>query len=331
MSQKPILRPGILAPEFTHPAVNWDQEVTLNKTSSRTSVILFFGLDTASEIGIQLSEYQERLHDFESRKAQVIAVSTLSSDELKKLADEKKLAFPLISIGRSSELASGFGVTSDTDIATSGFIVDQEGLVRRVFQSEANEGLPSSAVVLRALTNLANIPKPPASASDDWRLGSADAPITIIEYGDYQCKHCREFYHSVMQLLSDYQAKVQFIFRHFPMRHAHPLAILAAQAAEAAGLQDKFWEMHARLFAANDALERENLILYAQELGLDMTKFNSDIDSSIVEDAVMEDYRTGTKHKIKSPPTLFVNGILFDGLHTAEALKAKIDELLACL
>ncbi len=329
MTDKPILLPGIRVPALTVPAVNLGQAATVVGESPQVTVLLFCGAAPADDTAGQLAGYQERLADFAARNARVVAVTAVSPDDAKRLAAEKGIGFPLAASGLS--LAGRFGVAAGEAILTAAFIIDQEGLIRRVFQQEPGEGLPEPAMVLRAITNLANLPKPPHAAADDWRLGPADAPVVIIEYGDYQCRHCRDFYQVVGQLLPRYERNVQFIFRHFPMRHAHPLAIPAARAAEAAGLQGRFWDMHARLFAANDALARENLLQYACELGLDGASFAVDLDGESADAAVMEDYHTAVKHKIKSPPTVFVNGILFDGPHTESALQARIDELLARL
>lgn len=329
---KPILQPGIRAPEFTLPAVNLEQEVTVDGRSTSMTVLLFFGSEVTNVIVAQLTGYQERLADFERHKARVIAITDATPDALRKLAEERNIKLPLIAVSEPLKgVARSYGVVANEAIFPAVFIVDQEGLIRRVYNPEPATGLPNPAMVVRALINLANAPKPPLVTADDWRLGSPEAPVVLIEYGDYQCGHCQQLYRVIMELLPSYEGKVQFVFRHFPLRHLHPLAVPAAEAAEAAGAQGKFWEMHARLFEAANMLERENLIQYAREMGLDMEKFIAVLDSHCFADAVKEDYRGATRNKIKSPPTLFINYILYDGLPTVEALRARIDNLLACL
>lgn len=329
---KPILQPGVRAPEFKLPAVNLEQEITLYDRSTDMTVLLFFGSEVTDVIVDQLAGYQERLPDFERHKARVIAITDATPNTLRKLVEERNIKFPLIAVSEPSKgVARSYGVVANEAIFPAIFVVDQEGLIRRVYNPEPATGLPNPTMVVRALINLANAPKPPRVTTEDWRLGPADAPIVLIEYGDYQCGHCREMYQIIKNLLPFYEGKAQFVFRHFPLRHLHPLAELAAEAAEAAGEQGKFWEMHARLFEAGNALERENLIQYAREIGLDMEKFIAALDSHRFVDAVKEDYRGATRNKIKSPPTLFINYILYDGLPTGEALRARIDNLLACL
>ncbi|MGI9860380.1 thioredoxin domain-containing protein [Moorella naiadis] len=326
-----ILQPGIRAPEFTLPAVNLGQEVTVSNRSTHMTVLLFFGSEVTDIIAGQLAGYQERLSDFERHNAQVIAITDATPGDLRKLAQERNIEFPLAADSDPLRgVARSYGIVANEAILPAVFVVDQEGLIRRVYNPEPTMGLPNPAIVNRALINLVNTPKPPLMTADDWRLGYPEAPVALIEYGDYQCGHCQELYRVIMELLPTYGDKVQFVFRHFPLRHLHPLAVPAAEAAEAAGIQGKFWEMHARLFAADNALERENLIEYAREIGLDVEKFTADLETHRFEDAVKEDYRGATRNKIKSPPTLFINYILFDGPPTAKALRDRIDSLLAC-
>ncbi|MDQ7096611.1 thioredoxin domain-containing protein [Desulfosporosinus sp. PR] len=331
MSVKPILQPGIPAPEFTLPAINRKSEEINSRHPAEVSVFVFFGSEMTGPITAQLGDYQERLKDYEVKKARLIGISNASGDALENLAEEKQLTFPILHSDLTGGPAYSYGVVDGGQILPVVFVVDPEGVIRRVFDPDPAEGLPNPAMVLRAITNLSNAPKPPVIAADDWRLGPADAPIVLIEYGDYQCSHCRDLFNVVKDLMPIYKDKLQFIFRHFPMRHAHPLAIMAAQAAEAAGIQGKFWEMHARMFAADNDLETEKLRVYAQEIGLDPERFSADLTSPAVESAVMDEYREATKHKIKSPPTLFVNSILFDGAHTLENLGHKVAGLLSCL
>lgn len=330
MMPRLILQPGIRAPEFALPAVNSLQKADVGGAGRQVSVLLFFAAGAAAETGAQLAGYQERLREYEARNARIIGVTDAAGDELGKLAADGHIEFPLAGAGPAKAVAQRYGAVVDGAIRPAVFVIDPDGLIRRVFQPEPDEGLPNPASVLRAVTNLASVPVPPAAAAGDWRLGSPVAPVVIIEYGDYQCKHCRELFRVILRLMPAYENKLQFIFRHFPMRHAHPLAILAAQAAEAAGVQGKFWEMHARLFAADNALEREKLLQYAGELGLNLEKFSADLDSAPAEKAVMGDYHEAVKHRIKSAPTLFFNYILFDGAPTEENVRSKIDGLLAC-
>ncbi|MGI9862858.1 thioredoxin domain-containing protein [Moorella naiadis] len=329
---KSILQPGIKAPQFTLPAVNQEYEVSVSGQLEHVTAILFFGSEVNNEIAGQLTGFQERLQDFEKHNAMVIAISDAAPGDLRKLAEKEGINFPFIADSEPrGYVARSFGVVSNENIQPAVFIVDQEGLIRRVYCPEPGKDLPNPAMVLRAIIKLANTPKPPLVTPEDWRLGSPEAPVILIEYGDYQCGHCRQLYQVIRKLLPLYEEKVQFVFRHYPLRHLHPQAELAAEAAEAAGAQGKFWEMHARMFEAENALERENLVEYAREIGLDIEKFTQDLDNHRFANEVKEDFRGATRNKIKFPPAFFINYIFFDEPPTEETIRARIDSLLACL
>ncbi len=225
--------------------------------------------------------------------------------------------------------SSASALICDDRNAPAAFLIDEEGLIRRVY--EPGTALPNPAALLRAIGTIAQAPKPPRVTEKDWRLGPPRAPVLLVEYADYQCGHCQELYQVMRRVLSLYPDRVGLVFRHFPLRHSHPLAQLAAEAAEAAGAQGRFWEMHERLFEAKNALEREHLIAYAGEIGLDVTKFDEDLATGAFRTAVEEDLRGAMGNRIKFPPTLFINGILYDGARTPDAIAARIEVLLACL
>jgi protein-disulfide isomerase len=208
--------------------------------------------------------------------------------------------------------------------------VDDEGLIRRVYDPQHHPGLPNPASVVRALTLIAESPRPTPLTEQDWRRGPLDAPVVLIEYADYECRACGEAHHLLQQVLSLYGDRLCVVHRHLPLRPYHPHAQLAAEAAEAAGAQGKFWEMHARLFEAQGRLEQEHLLEYARELGLDTTRFAADLNGGRFKDKVNQDFRTAVKHKIKVPPMLFINGIPYTGRRTLEGLCTIIDALLSC-
>src|SRR5262245_52504186 len=111
----------------------------------------------------------------------------------------------------------------------------------------------------------------------DHLIGPADAPVVVVEYGDFECPNCKQAVAAVEMLLKRLDGKVRFVYRHYPLEvHSH--AVAAAEAAEAAGAQGRFWDMHARLFEHQRALERTHLDAYARELGLDMARFSAELD-----------------------------------------------------
>lgn len=148
-------------------------------------------------------------------------------------------------------------------------------------------------------------PVPPLTKTDHFR-GDLKAPLKMIEYGDYQCPHCGAAYPVVKKLLDEVGDQVCFIFRNFPLSAAHPQAIPAALAAEAAGKQDKYWEMHDKIFENQDALEDNDLLSYAEELGLDMDQFQKDWESKELASKVEKDFMGGVRSGVSGTPTFFI-------------------------
>lgn len=168
----------------------------------------------------------------------------------------------------------------------------------------------------------------PISANDQTK-GDTNAPNTIVEYSDFQCPFCAQFYPLLSQLSKEMPDKVKVIYRSFPLRSIHANAQLAAQAAEAAGKQGKFWEMHDVLFNTQSswsplAKPADKFTEYANSLGLDINKFNADLNSSEVVDKVNNDYKSAVKNGVSGTPTIFLNGKLVELPGSYEELKALI-------
>ncbi|PJE75979.1 disulfide bond formation protein DsbA [Candidatus Uhrbacteria bacterium CG10_big_fil_rev_8_21_14_0_10_48_11] len=149
--------------------------------------------------------------------------------------------------------------------------------------------------------------------ADDWTAGSADAPLMLVEYSDFQCPACGNYYTTVKKVTQDFSNQVHFVYRNFPLRTLHPNAEPAAWAAEAAGRQGKFWEMHDLLFErqsqwADNLNTKSTFHGYAVELGLDGNQFDSDYSSSAVRNKVATDVASGTVAKVPGTPTFFLNG-----------------------
>src|SRR5687768_7992843 len=153
---------------------------------------------------------------------------------------------------------------------------------------------------------------PPVGA-EDHAAGPDDAPVTLVEYGDYECPYCGLAHPIVKKAQEDLGNQLRFVFRNFPLAEAHPHARLAAQAAEAAGAQGKFWEMHHMIFEHQDALEAENLAGYAKALALDEKKFARDIEAPASVKRVRDDFRSGVRSGVNGTPTFFMNGARYDG------------------
>ncbi len=163
----------------------------------------------------------------------------------------------------------------------------------------------------------------PVSARDHAE-GPIDAPVTVVEYGDYQCPYCGAAYPVVKRLQKTLGKKLRFVFRNFPLTQVHPYALVAAQAAEAAALQGKFWEMHDLLFEQQTLLKPEILPVWAKRIELNLEQFGSDIKRGVVEKRIREDRRSGICSGVNGTPTFFVNGTRYDGSHDYDSLLATL-------
>src|SRR5208282_2621778 len=154
--------------------------------------------------------------------------------------------------------------------------------------------------------------KPPVGANDHTQ-GPADAPITVVEYGDYQCPYCGEAYPITKALQKRLGKKLRFVFRNFPLSEAHPHAEHAAEAAEAAAAQGRFWEMHDMLYEHQDALDDDALLSYATDIGLDVDRFRREFSERKYLDRIREDFQSGIRSGVNGTPTFFINGHRHDG------------------
>lgn len=155
--------------------------------------------------------------------------------------------------------------------------------------------------------------------------GAEHAPVTVVEYGDFECPNCKMAAQTSALLLERFPGNVRFIYRHFPLEEAHPHAVLAAEASEAAAGQGKFWAMHDLLFQNQAHLKEKDLHRYAAELDLDMVRYEAEIGDHIYLQRVREQADGGRRCHIRATPTFFVNGVVQDisfglqGLHDAVA------------
>lgn len=320
---EPILQPGITVPAMTFLAANLGKQVAIG--DGRATVLVFCPAHTSDA----LRQYEMRLEDFASINVKVIIVLDSTGGALVKPAEIGGSTLPLV---HDVQIAEEFGVRRATgSLLPSVFVIDEDRLICRVYEGDASDRLPNPAMVLRAIRGLANIPKPAPIKGDDWCLGPREAPVAIIEYSDYQCSHCAQVHQVLEQILPLYAGKMVYVHRHFPLRHSHPLAQLAAEAVEGAGAQGRFWEMHKRLFAHFNDLSHERIIACAQDIGINGEQLALDLEMHTFQHAVEDDFRLALADRVKFPPALFVNRILFEGPRTREAICARINSLLACI
>lgn len=164
---------------------------------------------------------------------------------------------------------------------------------------------------------------------NSYALGPADAPITMVEFSDYQCPYCRRWHEQVYKpLLAAYPGKIRFVYKHLPLTSIHPDAFPAAEAAMCAGEQNAYWEFHDKLFGG-ESLGRQVYLKYARELGLNASTFESCLDNRKYEQAVSTDMNFAIDLGIQSTPTFFINGLAIVGAQPLDVFKQVIDQELA--
>jgi formate-nitrite transporter family protein len=160
----------------------------------------------------------------------------------------------------------------------------------------------------------------PQVTADDHVRGSAEAPVTLVEYGDYECPYCRGAARDVHLLLDRYPDMVRFFFRNFPIPQLHPDAERAAEAAEAAAAQGQFWEMYELLLQPSSHLDMDSLVTYADLIGLDIARFRSDLASHAYAARIERDVQEGIRNGVNATPKFYVDGRRIDGKVPLEGL-----------
>jgi protein-disulfide isomerase len=163
-----------------------------------------------------------------------------------------------------------------------------------------------------------------AVGASDHAQGPEDAPVTLVEYGDYQCPYCADMHSIVQAIAAKMAGRLRFVFRHMPLSEVHPYAQYAAEAAEAAGAQGKFWEMHAAIYEQQSDLGSDLLHQLAIRLGLDIPRFEADLDARRYRPRVKRDFMGGMRSGVASTPAFFINGERYDGILEQRALLAAL-------
>jgi protein-disulfide isomerase len=163
----------------------------------------------------------------------------------------------------------------------------------------------------------------------DHALGSETAPVTLVEYGDYQCHYCGEVYPIIKELLDRVGRHLRFVFRNFPLAKVHPQAEGAAEAAEAAGAQGQFWAMHDALYQNQEALGGEDLVRYASALALDESRFVGELTEHVHATRVREDFMGGVRSGVNGTPTFFIKGGRHDGPFDLDSLLGAVEAEIA--
>jgi len=163
----------------------------------------------------------------------------------------------------------------------------------------------------------------------DHVLGPPNAPARLVEYGDYECPYCARAHYEVAEVLRRVGNHVRYAYRQFPLTQLHPHALLAAQAAQAAGIEGRFWPMHSILFEHQRALEPSDLIGYAETLGIDVRRFARDLRSGVHLPQIEAAFRSGVQSGVNGTPTFFLNGARIEGRWDADSVTSAIHAVLS--
>jgi protein-disulfide isomerase len=162
----------------------------------------------------------------------------------------------------------------------------------------------------------------------DHSQGPANAPLTFVEYGDYECPYCGAAYPIVKEVQRALGDELRFVFRNFPLGEIHPHAVQAAETAEATGVQGKFWEMHDYLYEHQSRLETKHLLAYAEHLGLDVARVERELAEHTHEPRIREDFLSGARSGVNGTPTFYINGVRHDGSYDVDTLLAALRDAL---
>jgi protein-disulfide isomerase len=207
--------------------------------------------------------------------------------------------------------------------AINRYLTDQQhSTARQQLVTELRKAGPPVRVLFEAPRTKVDV------AATDPSLGAASAPVTIVEFSDFQCPYCQRAAPTLKQLRQIYGDKVRIVWKDFPLTQIHPQAFKAAEAAHCAEEQGKFWEFHDKLFGNQQALQPDDMKKTAADMGLDATKFNACLDSSKYAERVRDGVAAGTRLGVNSTPTLFVNGRLVQGAQPVEVFSGIIDDEL---
>ena len=167
----------------------------------------------------------------------------------------------------------------------------------------------------------------PVSEGRDHVQGQADAGVTLVEYGDYECPYCGAAYPIIKEVQTRMGERLRFVFRNFPIATSHPHAEQAAEAAEAAAAQGRFWEMHDLLYENQKLLRDEDLRGYAEKLELDIDLFDRELVEHVHAARVHEDFMNGVRSGVNGTPTFYINGVRYDDSYDLETLLAALERV----
>jgi peroxiredoxin/predicted DsbA family dithiol-disulfide isomerase len=316
---------GARAPGFSLAASSRDagerrEWLTERDFRGRPLILAFYPADWSPVCGDQMSLYNAVLPEFERLGATLVGVSVDGAFCHQAFARDRKLRFPLLAdFEPKGRMATDYGVYRDVDGTAERalFVIDGDGVIRWSYVSPIDVN-PGADGILRALEALHN----GSSAVDEASVADASElePVSLVEYGDYECPYCRKAHPIVKQLQQRFGDRLRFRFHNFPLTQLHPYAMHAAEAAMSVRSQageNAFWAMHDAIYThqrdSADALDDAHLARYADEVGADGAQVLSDLNTGKFEESVQVEFMEGVRNGVNATPTFFIDGERFDG------------------
>ncbi len=329
MSQ--VLAAGTVAPDFTL-RVTPDQNLSLSDLLGRPVVLAFYPADWSPVCGDQMALYNEVLPEFQKHHAVVLGISVDGVWCHEAFAKDRHLHFPLLAdFHPKGAVAKKYGAYRESEgvCERALFVIDAQGVIFWSCRSPIAVN-PGADGILDALERMARrsprmgtlrVPVTP----HEHIKGPADAPLTLVEYGDYECPHCAAAHSIVNQVLDHFGPRVRFVFRHFPLTQVHPLAEPAAETAEFAAAHGRFWEMHDGLYENQDRLSPALLLALARALELSEQELANDLENQKYAAKVRADFASGVRSGVNGTPSFFINGRQHEGSYAFDELVAALE------
>lgn len=326
MSQ--IFEPGTAAPAFDLPS-SLGGRISKDDLAGQTCVLVFYPGDFTPVCTSELALFEQARSEIEASGARLFGISVDSIASHEAFARAQKLGFALLSDSHPKGAVSQAFRSYNQDHGYSSralFVIDGQG--RIVWSQMSPDGVnPGVDGVLRALSDMGAGKGQAHATRDDFHArGPAGAAVTLTEYGDYQCPYCGQAYHELKKVFAHFGDRLRFEFRNFPLANIHPYAELAAEVAEAAGAQDKFWPMHDAIYENQAALSEDMLVELARELGLDVDRLVAEVNAHDYRARIRTDLSEGLRAGVNGTPSFFINGRLHQASFDARTLIRAIEE-----
>lgn len=321
-----LFEKGARAPAFDLPSSSGGR-VSNADLAGQAYVLVFYPGDFTPVCTSELALFEQARGEIEAAGARLFGVSVDSLSSHMDFARAQNLGFALLADdqpkGAASTAFRSYNAEKSRSLRSL-FVVDADGGIFWSYLSPdgVNPGVDG---VLRALKDLGSDETTARKPQGDFHTrGRADAAVTLTEYGDYQCPYCADAYQELKQVFTHFGDSLRFEFRNFPLSNVHPYAEMAAEAAEAAGAQGKFWEMHDGLYENQQSLSPELVIELANSLGLDVRRIAKEVDDHAYLPRIRADISDGLHAGVNGTPSFFINGRLHQQGFDAQSLIAAI-------